>query len=220
MYQILYNQETDITIDQDTMIIDQADHTIYHKTIWIEAGATLRYCLIWDASQVTLDIRHTGHGAKSYISSILIASDGSASDRYKMTSYLESAQTVSDVTMTTLLYSGAQTVIDGMIVISPWSDKASWHLHEHNIVLWSPVTIRTLPQLDIRHHDVSAWHGATLDTINDRSLFYMMSKGLDKKHATQLILSGIVETALQGYDSDEALSQLKDKIITSIISKL
>ena len=58
MYQILYNDRTDIRVNQDIMIIDQVDHIAYHKTVWIEAGATLRYCLIGDASNIVLDIKH------------------------------------------------------------------------------------------------------------------------------------------------------------------
>ena len=219
MYQILYNDRTDIRVNQDIMIIDQVDHIAYHKTVWIEAGATLRYCLIGDASKIVLDIKHLWVGAKSSVSSVLMSCSGT-SDHYKIISHLESPQTKSDVIMTTLLYAGSQTVVDGMIVVSPWATKANWYLHEHNIVLWSPVIIHTLPQLDIRHHDISAWHGATIDTINDHSLFYMMSKGIDRKHATQLILSGVVESALSWYMVDKLLTSFKHKLLTSIFTKL
>lgn len=198
-------------------IIDQAFQTTYQKTITIKEHAKLRYCLIWDASQISLDVIHQGIGAESQITMLAFSKAGT-SDAYTICSILEQAQTLSDVTMTTLLYSWSSSIVDGMVVIKPWADGSSGHLHEKNIVLWQPVNIHTLPQLDIHHHNVSAGHGATIDTIDDRNLFYLMSKGIDKQMALQLILQGVLEHSLAGYPRDDSLTNLQITLLDRIIA--
>lgn len=66
--------------------------------------------------------------------------------------------------------------MDGSIVISPDIVKASGHLLEENIILGERVQISTLPMLDVRSNDVSASHGARIEKLDVKKLFYLESK--------------------------------------------
>jgi Fe-S cluster assembly protein SufD len=120
--------------------------------------------------------------------------------------------------MVTFLKSGAHSIVEGMIRISPDCIWASGYLHEKNIILGNNISIKTLPQLDIHHHNVKAGHGATIDSINDRSLFYMMSKGITKKDATKLILNGVIETLFEWYPQDHTISELKQNLLDTVVA--
>lgn len=216
-YDILYNTSDTITIWHDTMIIDQADRTQYTKTITVSDWASLRYCLVGDASHIDITIIHQDTRCTSIITGLCFA-HANAPDSYKIHSVLANTDTSTDINITTLLYEGAHSVVDGMITIQQGADQASGYLHEKNIVLGNQVSIKTLPQLDIHHHNVSAGHGATIDTLNDHSMFYMMSKGISKHIALQLILHGIVEKSFEWYHDSDALSQLKKDLIGRMTS--
>ncbi len=66
--------------------------------------------------------------------------------------------------------------MDGNIVISPDIVKAAGHLLEENIILGERVQIKTLPMLDVRSNDVSASHGARIEKLDAKKLFYLESK--------------------------------------------
>lgn len=216
-YITLYNTSSDIIVDEDTMIVDQVSHISYHKNIVIWPNACMIYCLIGDDSNITITIHHTWDKSSSIIRTACIWRAW-VQDQYILTSILDHAHTSTDITMVTFLKSGAHSIVEGMIRISPDCIWASGYLHEKNIILGNNISIKTLPQLDIHHHNVKAGHGATIDSINDRSLFYMMSKGITKKDATKLILNGVIETLFEWYPQDHTISELKQNLLDTVVA--
>lgn len=59
------------------------------------------------------------------------------------------------------------------------------------IILDNDASIKATPILLIDEFDVKAYHGATIGNINDDDLFYLMSRGLNKQEAFNLIINGL-----------------------------
>lgn len=53
------------------------------------------------------------------------------------------------------------------------------------------------PTLTIFENDVVANHGATIGKISDEGLFYLMSRGLDKENALNLIIRGFIDPLIK-----------------------
>ena len=58
------------------------------------------------------------------------------------------------------------------------------------------------PGLFIDEFDVTASHGNSIGQIDQRSLYYLQSRGIDKKKARWMIIEGEVKSLLSGFDSD------------------
>ena len=51
----------------------------------------------------------------------------------------------------------------------------------------------TFPKNEIRNNDSFIEHEATVSKISEEQLFYLMSRGLTKEQATQMIVMGFIE---------------------------
>jgi len=61
-------------------------------------------------------------------------------------------------------------------------------LLEQNIVLGKNISLKTLPKLNIASYNVTATHGANIDTLDHQKLFYMMSRGLTQQQSQGLLV--------------------------------
>ena len=51
----------------------------------------------------------------------------------------------------------------------------------------------TYPYMDVKENTSEVAHEATVGKINGEQIFYLMSRGLDEKKATNMIVSGFIE---------------------------
>jgi Fe-S cluster assembly protein SufD len=70
-------------------------------------------------------------------------------------------------------------------------------LLEENIILGKQATIKTLPMLDVHTNDVTAAHGARIEKLDSKKLFYLKSRGLDEQQATQIMIGGYIESIFE-----------------------
>ena len=63
-----------------------------------------------------------------------------------------------------------------------------------------------MPGLEILANDVRCTHGATTSRLDQEELFYLLSRGIDKKSAESLISLGFIEEII-GKVQDEDLTQ-------------
>ena len=67
------------------------------------------------------------------------------------------------------------------------------------------------PILLIDHHDVKAYHGATIGKISDDDLFYLMSRGLTKDESFMLIINGLLEPFVKEIQAEN----IKEEILNT-----
>lgn len=96
--------------------------------------------------------------------------------------------------MVTMLLEHSDATVHGGVTIAPDIFKAEGRLLEENIVLGKKVKIHTLPQLDVRSNDVAASHGARIEKLDEKKLFYLQSKGISPAESKRLMIEGFVET--------------------------
>lgn len=66
-----------------------------------------------------------------------------------------------------------------------------------------------------------ASHGARIESIDDKKLFYMMSKGISKADARRLMIEGLVGALFDHVcESDEDMvSSIQTQVITKVYQK-
>jgi Fe-S cluster assembly protein SufD len=59
-------------------------------------------------------------------------------------------------------------------------------------MLSNQARVITIPKLEVEAHDVSCQHGAAIAYLSDEMLFYLRSRGLNKKAAEKLMVEAFL----------------------------
>src|SRR5699024_2028652 len=82
---------------------------------------------------------------------------------------------------------GGHGVFHGQIIVDPGADGTDASLYNKNLLLSDKAAIDTQPVLEIYADEVMANHGATVGQLDERALFYLRSRGIDKDKARNLL---------------------------------
>jgi Fe-S cluster assembly scaffold protein SufB len=96
---------------------------------------------------------------------------------------------------------------EGLIQIDPGAQKTHTYLQIHTLMLSSKARLDAIPSVLVSADDVSASHGGTVGELDEASIFYMASRGLDRPSAVRLLVEGFFEPVL-GQLEDEPLEEL------------
>jgi Fe-S cluster assembly protein SufD len=105
---------------------------------------------------------------------------------------------------------------EGLIQIDPGAQQTHTYLQIHTMMLSPKARLDAIPSVLVSADDVSASHGGTVGELDEDSIFYMASRGLDRPSAVRLLVEGFFEPVL-GQLEDEPLEEL---IRTKIAAKL
>ncbi len=105
---------------------------------------------------------------------------------------------------------------EGLIQIDPGAQKTHTYLQIHTLMLSPKARLDAIPSVLVSADDVSASHGGTVGELDESSIFYMASRGLDRPSAVRLLVEGFFEPVL-GQLEDEPLEEL---VRTKVASKL
>ena len=87
-------------------------------------------------------------------------------------------------------------IYQGLIKIEKSGQKSHAYQKNKNLILSSGVYVDSRPFLEILANDVFCTHGSTTGKINEESLFYLKSRGIDQKNAEQLYVSGFIQEVI------------------------
>jgi Fe-S cluster assembly scaffold protein SufB len=96
---------------------------------------------------------------------------------------------------------------EGLIQIDPGSQQTHTYLQIHTMMLSPKARLDAIPSVLVSADDVSASHGGTVGELDEASMFYMASRGLDRPTAVRLLVEGFFEPVL-GQLEDEPLEEL------------
>lgn len=165
----------------------------WKKTITLDSHSSLIYLVV--GSAIDIDIV-TVWSHCSCIVFWLFVSDTKRPITGSLKVLLNHSHTSANVELISFLYDGAKVSIDGAIDIGLHLDNLHGRLLEQNIVLGKNIAIKTLPKLNVASYNVTAAHGANIDTLDQQKLFYMMSRGLSQQQAQTLLVHWYIDYVL------------------------
>jgi len=68
------------------------------------------------------------------------------------------------------------------------------------------------PELEIYADDVACSHGSTSGAIDETALFYLQSRGVPRKQATDLLTLAFLAESLQEIEDDTLAEALRDRL--------
>jgi len=99
----------------------------------------------------------------------------------------------------------------GKIYVEKNAQKTNGYQLSKTLVLSENSAFNSKPELEIYADDVKCSHGSTTGTIDQNSIFYLMSRGLSKEQANKMLIEGFL---------NEAIETITEPNIQSLISKL
>lgn len=98
----------------------------------------------------------------------------------------------------------ASAVFQGKVMVDRDAQKTLANQSNKNILLTKYAKINSMPQLEIYADDVACSHGSTTGQIDKEALFYLQSRGINRRKAETLLLSAFVKDVidkikLEGY---------------------
>src|SRR3990167_8248492 len=84
-------------------------------------------------------------------------------------------------------------IYQGLIKIEKTGQKSHAYQKNKNLILSDKVYVDSRPFLEILANDVFCTHGSTTGKINEESLFYLKSRGLNQITAEKLYVNGFIQ---------------------------
>ncbi|MGI9289880.1 MAG: SufB/SufD family protein, partial [Gammaproteobacteria bacterium] len=100
----------------------------------------------------------------------------------------------------------ARGVFNGRIHVLSEAQKTSAELTNRNLLLNPGAEVNAKPELEIYADDVKCAHGSTTGQLDQNSLFYLLSRGIDQEEARVLLIRAFVGELL----TDISVPEVRD----------
>jgi Fe-S cluster assembly protein SufD len=81
----------------------------------------------------------------------------------------------------------ARGVFQGRVIVAEDAQKTDSTMNNRNLLLSADAEADTKPQLEIYADDVKCGHGVTVGQLDDKSIFYLQSRGIDIETARHIL---------------------------------
>ena len=106
----------------------------------------------------------------------------------------------------------ATGAFNGRIYVHQDAQGTIAYQKNNSILLTDDAKMDTKPQLEIYADDVKCSHGATVGQLDDNALFYLRSRGIDKRQARLMLMFGFAHEVIQNIKV-EALQERMDNLV-------
>jgi Fe-S cluster assembly protein SufD len=172
---------------------------VRHDSVQLDAQAQASlYVLELGGSLVRHDLRATLAGDQSRLETRgVFALDGRQHVDTQMAIRHQALNTASDSVWRGVADGRSRGVIRGAIVVAPGADGSDASLSSKNLLLSGQAEIDTKPELEIYADEVKAAHGATVGQLDERSLFYLRSRGIPLAEARSMLTAAFCRAVFE-----------------------
>ena len=130
--------------------------------------------------------------------------------------YNEGSDSDIDITNNIVCLDQASFSMDCIGTIIKGAKRSKCHQSTHCLTIDNPKKARVLPVLNIDENEVEASHSLAAGTIDEEVLFYMNSRGLNKKEALNLILRSYLMPSDNYYDDFTEGRAIQERAIKKV----
>jgi Fe-S cluster assembly protein SufD len=163
--------------------------------------------------------RIEGPGADVKMYSLTVAEEQQEFDQRTFQTH-NAPNAVSDLLYKNALLDKSRSIFSGLIKVAEGAQQTDAYQTNRNLLLDPTAEANALPGLEILANDVKCSHGATTGNVDASELFYMMSRGIPKRAAMQLMVFGFFEEVIEKVESDELAENLRTLIRNKFEAKI
>lgn len=106
----------------------------------------------------------------------------------------------------------SRAIFNGRIHIHPGAQKTEANLGNKNLLLSKQAELNTKPELEIYADDVRCSHGASIGQLDEKSLFYFQSRGIDKASAEAMLCIGFINEKVAQIPSEPVQALVQERL--------
>ena len=156
-----------------------------------------------------------GEEAKNDLNTIYLGTEKQVKDLNYII-HLKGEKSVTNIDVQGALNGNAKKHFKGTIDFKKGCKKAKGSESEYCTLLSNKANSIALPTLLCTEEDVEGSHSAASGKIDEKALFYLMSRGISKKEATKLLVKANFSKIIAGIKEEK----LKEQILTEIDNRL
>lgn len=119
-----------------------------------------------------------------------------------------------------ILNGRSRGIFNGKIVAHPYAKEMTAQQSNHNLLLSQHAEIDTKPELEVYADQVKCTHGATVGKLDPQILFYLQSRGINRKAAEHLLLSGFVNEIIDNLPHANISDSIRRHVESQFIAAL
>ncbi len=174
----------------------EEEHAIHIGGVYVElARAAVCESLVLGLGgrlkRLDLRLRHLGAGSECRLNGVYLARHAQHIDLHTSVEH-EVAHGTTHQVYRGIVDDSARAVFNGRIHIHPQAQKSNADLSNRNLLLSNSAEVNTKPELEIYADDVRCSHGATVSRIDEKSLYYLLTRGIGRKEAEVLLGFGFI----------------------------
>jgi Fe-S cluster assembly protein SufD len=108
----------------------------------------------------------------------------------------------------------ARGVFQGRVIVAEQAQKTDSHMSNRNLLLSNDAEADTKPQLEIYADDVKCGHGVTVGQLDEKSIFYLQSRGVDVDAARNMLTFAFANEMAEKI----ILKPLHDRILAELLT--
>jgi Fe-S cluster assembly protein SufD len=170
-------------------------------------------------SRHTIGVNFAQEGAECRVDGLYIVTTGQHTDTHSLIEHRQPHCTSRQ------LYKGildgkSRAVFNGKVFVHEGAGGTDAQQTNRNLLLSNEARVDTKPQLEIFADDVKCAHGATVGQLEEEELFYLISRGLHRDLAQNLLTYGFAEEVIEKIKIESIKAQLDETVINRLHARL
>ncbi|MGH8226637.1 MAG: Fe-S cluster assembly protein SufD [Steroidobacteraceae bacterium] len=194
-------------LDARAIFMDTLRATVERSAVYRLHGISLGA----QAARSTLGVRLEGESAELALHAVAVADDRQILDSYALVEHA-AAHTRTEESFRGIAAGRARIGFNGKIVVHPGAQGAYSSQSLRGLLAGAEADVNVRPQLEIYTDDVRCTHGATAGKLDDMMLFYLLSRGLDRAKAQQLLEWAFLEDVVAKIDVPELRRHIEQSL--------
>jgi Fe-S cluster assembly protein SufD len=111
-----------------------------------------------------------------------------------------------------VLRNGATGVFQGKILVKADAQKTDGYQISQGLLLDDNSNFLAKPELEIYADDVACSHGSTVGAIDEDAIFYLISRGVPRKQAQDMLVLAFLAEAIDEIDSTDLADDINNRL--------
>lgn len=164
----------------------------------------------------TVEVLLEGEGATSVIRAVALGNADQHFDFVTLQDHI-GPRTTSEVEVKSALAGASRSVYYGITRVGEGAHGANANQANKNLLLSGSAKADSDPVLEILTADViRCGHGATVGPVDQDALFYLQSRGLDRRQALQLLVAGFFQSVVGELPLEGFGEQLEERVFAKL----
>ncbi len=170
-------------------------------------------------SRHDIDLKFTAEGGEAWVDGLYMLGGRQHSDTHSVIDHTV-PNCVSHQTYKGVLNDHSRGVFNGKVFVRENAHGTDAQQSNKNLLLSNDARVDTKPQLEIFNDDVKCAHGATVGQLEEEELFYLLTRGLPKTLAKNLLTYGFAEAIIRKIGIESIKTDLDAAVLNRLSVKL